>query len=445
MKTTGLVPASAGPEWTPRRVGRGATQLFLYCFIAYSCSYLGRKNFSACIPEMIEEEFLTKAFAGIVTTAFMLLYGMGQMVNGIVGSKVKPKYMIGVGLGGAGLCNIMMSIVPSAAPMPIIWALNGLFNSMLWAPIIRVFTDLLPPERRSIAGANIAPSSSVGAILAFLLPGLLLKIGNWRTVFLVSGMILLACCLLWITGNCFLSKYIKMMEEASRLERSALSVNADMRQPESRLSKPSRTRTVIVMVLGSWIILPGLLCNGALRDAVETWAPVFLVDQFALDSALASIISTIIPIVSIAGTYTAHWLNEKHIHNELRTSGLMFAIAFLSVVGLFCCRGTNAVLCSLFLAIGISAMWGANHMFLTVIPYHFASLGTAAAITGIFNGVIYFTTAVCSGLYGTLADKLGWDALVLIWMIIGMIGTLLCVFGAGIWSRKRTALDKGLA
>ena len=51
--------------------------------------------------------------------------------------------MIGTGLCGAGLCNVIMGFAPVAGIMPLIWAFNGLFHSMLWAPIIRTFTDLL--------------------------------------------------------------------------------------------------------------------------------------------------------------------------------------------------------------------------------------------------------------------------------------------------------------
>ena len=127
-------PASAPSPWDARRIGHCATQLFLYCFLAYTCSYLGRKNFSACIPAMIDEGFITKTFAGTVNSAYMLLYGAGQMLNGIIGTKIKPRYMIGTGLCGAGLCNVIMGLAPAAEIMPLIWAFNGLFHSMLWAP-----------------------------------------------------------------------------------------------------------------------------------------------------------------------------------------------------------------------------------------------------------------------------------------------------------------------
>ncbi len=443
MKNTAPPPATAGSEWPPRRVGRCASQLFLYCFLAYACSYIGRKNFSACIPAMIEDAFLTKAFAGTVTTAYMLIYGIGQLCSGIVGSRVKPRYMIGTGLCGAGLCNLSMGLTPVAAPMPVIWAINGLFHSMLWAPIIRTFTDLLPSDRRSAAGTNIAASCSVGAILAFLIPGIVLRFAGWRVVFFVSGGILLVCFLVWVMGNRFLAGYTRMMEDACRAERAALRGRAVVNTTDKHNKPKSRSLPAVIMASGLWLVLFSLFCNGALRDAVESWAPTFLSEQFGLDSSLAAIISVIIPVVSVTGTYVANWLHERFIHNELYTACIMFVAATFCVGGLFLTREVSAVLCALFMAVIISAMWGANHMFLTAIPYHFAPLGLSAAVTGFLNSVIYFSTAFCSGLYGKLAELIGWNYLILIWLGVGIFGIVFCLAGAGLWGRKRVELDEG--
>ena len=433
---------STPSPWTSRRVGRCAAQLFLYCFLAYTCSYIGRKNFSACIPAMIEEGFLTKSFGGTVNSAYMLVYGAGQILSGIIGTKVKPRYMIGIGLCGAGLCNLIMGFAPAAAVMPLVWGFNGLFHSMLWAPIIRTFTDLLPAGRRERAGTNIAASCSIGAVLAFLIPGFILRYGSWRTVFYISGGILLTCFLIWVTGNRLLSGYIRMMEEATQRERAALLERAET-EAAAEHRHVKRSLPAVLLASGLWVVLFGLVCNGALRDAVESWAPTLLSDQYGLDSSMAAIVSVVIPIISISGTYIANRLHERLLKNELRTAAVMFAVAALCVGGMFLCRGMSALLSATFMAVAISAMWGANHMFLTVVPYHFAPLGISAAVTGLLNSIIYFATALCNAVYGILADSLGWNAMILIWLCIGTLGGLVCLIPAVFWGRKRRALDEG--
>jgi sugar phosphate permease len=317
---------------------------------------------------------------------------------------------------------------------------------MLWAPIIRTFTDLLPVGHREKAGTNIAASCSIGAVLAFLIPGFVLKHANWRVVFFISGGLLLTAFLVWVIGNRALSSYVSMMEKSCAAEREALRELAASRSSAKENTTPKGTPPSLLRVFwasGLWVVLFGLVCNGALRDAVESWAPSFLADQFRLDSSMAAITSVIIPVISITGTYFANWLFEKKLKNELVTSCVMFAIAAVCVGGLILCSPLGAVPCALLMAISVSAMWGANHMFLTVIPYRFASLGLSAAITGILNSVIYFATSLCSMLYGFLADRVGWNTLILVWLGIGIFGVIVCLVGSKLWGRKREELNAG--
>lgn len=420
---------------------RHANRLFWLCFLSYACSYIGRKNFAACLPAMIAEGFLTKATGGYITTAYMIVYGTGQLLSGIIGSKIKPKYMIGTGLLGAGICNFLMGLSPLPELLPVIWAANGLFHSMLWAPIIRVFTDYLPDESRAAAGTNISVSCSVGAVLAFLIPSLVLAVGQWRTVFYVSGSILLFSFAVWCIGNGTLKQYLRRMEEANRQMRKVISDNPpSTAKPNRRGVRPSLL--AVIMTSGLWMVLFCLFCNGALRDAVESWAPTFLSEQFGLSGSVAALISVIIPIISVTGTYIANWLLEKHIHNEFYTAFWMFVVAIFCVIGIYLTRNTHAVICAALMALSVSAMWGVNHMFLTVIPYHFAPLGLSAAATGLFNCIVYFSTACCSGLYGVLADKIGWRALILIWIGIGIAGMLFCFLGGKLWGKKNRLIPE---
>lgn len=445
MKKDITPPASAGAEWTPRRINRCATQLFLFCFLSYACSYLGRKNLSACVPDMIDEGFLTKDFAAVILPCFMLAYGAGQFINGIVGTKIRPKFMVAIGLGGATICSLAMGLAPTATIMPFIWALNGLFNSMLWAPLLRTVTNQLPIERRSGAGTGLNAACSVGAILAFLIPGFLLSLGGWRFVFYVTAGILFACFLTWTLGNAALSKYTKMMDEACRIERAALLEQADTKveSDSNNQKKRSRSLPAVIAASGLWVVIFGLFCNGALRDAVESWAPTFLSEQFNMDSSMAAITSVIIPIISLSGTYVANWLYEKYIHNELYTSALMFGVAALCIIGLFACRNIHFLPCVIFMAVSISCMWGANLMLLTTIPYRFATLDLSAAITGMFNSMIYIATALSTLLYGVLSEQFGWTTMILVWLGIGTFGTVTCLAFAKYWGKKAALLDEG--
>lgn len=435
------ITSTSGGKWSEKQILNFSNQLFWYCFLAYVCSYIGRKNFSACLPEMIRENFLTEEFGGYISAAYMIVYGVGQLVNGILGSRYQPKYMIGIGLFGATICNFLMGMLGSKQIMIAVWAANGIFHSMLWAPIIRVFTDQIPDECRIKAGANIGAACSVGAILALVIPGVMIKYGcAWRTVFFVSSVILFVAFIVWVLGNRYLHKYLQLMDVVCKQERVKIFAQTSTVGGEITNNEEITQKFTIISVVaasGIWLILFGLLFNGALRDGVESWVPTFLYQQFKTQPAFAATISVVVPIVSISGTYFSNWLNNYHIKNELYTAGWMFVIASLAVFGIFLTRNTNAFICVIFLSISVAAMWGSNHMFLTRLPYHFAKYGLSAAMTGAFNSIIYFASALAAGLYGILAPKFGWPVLILVWLGAGICGTIFCFCSGRAWEKNR--------
>ena len=417
-------------ELTPVSVNRSANTLFLYCFIAYALSYLGRQNFSACLPSMMAEGVLDKTWGGYITTAYMMVYAAGQFVNGVSGTRIKPQYMIGIGLGGAGIMNLCMGAVSSPVLMLLIWSGNGLFQSMLWAPMIRVFTDRLPKEKQYAAGVNIAPSIPVGTVLAYLLPGILLTFASWRTVFFVMGVILLLACLGWTVGHVYLKKYIDYMEEKCRHERTVQATgNVSPSRPEASLF-------FVMISAGLLFVLPCLLCLGALKDAVTAWMPTFFAESFGMDGASASLITVIVPAVSVSGAYVSTWINKRFIRNELFTGGLMTAVMTVCMLGVVFLQGHSMMACAAFLAVGISAMWGANTMFLTMLPYHFAKVNLSSAVTGFFNCFTYFSSAAATSVYGILAEYADWQVLTLTWLGIGIFGVISCALAGRVWRKK---------
>jgi sugar phosphate permease len=232
------------------------------------------------------------------------------------------------------------------------------------------------------------------------------------------------------------------MDEACRIERAAILAKAD---EEAKAAKKKRSRSLpaVIAASGLWAVVFGLFCNGALRDAVESWAPTFLSEQFSMDESMAAITTVVIPIISLSGTYVANWMNEKYIRNELYTSCIMFAVAALCIGALFLCRDVHFLPCIIFMAIAISCMWGANLMFLTTIPYHFATLDMSAAVTGMFNSMIYIATALSTFLYGVLSEQYSWNTMILVWLGIGTFGALICLVFAKFWGKKAALLDEG--
>ena len=63
----------------------------LFCILAYTSVYVGRKNLSVCLPAMTEDGVISPALGGTVGTCFLIFYACGQLINGCLGDKLHPK------------------------------------------------------------------------------------------------------------------------------------------------------------------------------------------------------------------------------------------------------------------------------------------------------------------------------------------------------------------
>ena len=59
--------------------------------LVYFASYLMRKNFSVMMANICIELGVADSALGIVASALTITYGAGQVINGIIGDKIKPQ------------------------------------------------------------------------------------------------------------------------------------------------------------------------------------------------------------------------------------------------------------------------------------------------------------------------------------------------------------------
>jgi len=107
-----------------------AKKLTMLCWFSYMINYLARYGFSTSLSDMVADGIFTLEFGGAIGTAFFASYGAGQLVNGLIGDKVHPKFMIFIGLLGSALMNIFVGLSSSHILIIILWCFNGYFCSM---------------------------------------------------------------------------------------------------------------------------------------------------------------------------------------------------------------------------------------------------------------------------------------------------------------------------
>ena len=403
-------------------------KLFFFCWIAYVFAYLGRLNYAACLVEIVSAEGWSKSQAGLIATGFFLSYGMGQLINGYIGDKLSPKIMVFCGLFCSGLVNFLFPFMPSPAFAAGLWCINGFVQSMLWSPLIRQLSEWMPVEKRIISCVNMNSCIPVGTLTVYGLSAAFVYLGTWKTVFFVSGTLLLSMSFVWFIGLSSLEKFLDPCE-------TPINSNIMKNTPTTSSQKSSLWRLAVMSALPFCFV--ALFMQGALKDGVTTWIPTFLGENFGLTSAASILCTTVVPIINLSGVYLASWANRRFFKNENTTGILFFGVAFVALMLLTFGSFRYPVFPLLLLAITTTFMMGINTLFTCMMPSYFVSFGLCSTITGLLNACAYIGSAVSSYGNGAIVEHFGWNSIMHIWCICAMLGLVFSCFGVKKWESFR--------
>jgi sugar phosphate permease len=425
-------------------------RLFLLCFFTYSVIYIGRKNFSVCIPGMVELGVIDKVLGGTTGTAFLAVYACGQLINGLLGDRVNPKYMMAGGLMGAAAANIAMGVNRIPALFPVIWGINGYCCSMIWAPLLRSLSENLNYSERQAAGAAISSAIPTGTVISYLVCAVVLSVSDWRVAFISCGAILAVSSVLLYVNLTALSKQKAAQHTPEHAAVPAVETGAENEAVSGHLAKLKHmSLPLLVISTGLYFSVGGILFNGILKDGLDLWLPSYISEYFHMDDSVAAALSAVLPIVNISGIYFARFLNLRYIRNELGTCAVLFAVSAVSfiplvLISLSGVRGAlSAVAAVLLISITSAAMLGINSMFLTFIPFRFAQLGRSASVTGFLNFSSYAAASLSGVTIGLISSGFGWTVTVISFAVISVSGAAICAAGMRIWKESADILSGG--
>ena len=419
---------------TLRKKAKGIAWMLL---LVYFASYLTRKNFNVMISAVAESMVSGGVFEtldaanttlAIVSGALTVLYGLGQVANGIIGDKIKPQLMLTAGLVLASASNIAMFFCPdNYIPMAVIWGINGFAHSMLWPPIVRLMATYLTSDEYGYAAVRVSWGSSIATIVLYLGCGALTSFMSWRYVLLVCAAGAVAILLIWLLTK------DKLFTEPL----------LDIKKSEKSEGKKSSALPLFVFVPIVLIML-GIILQGSLRDGVETWTPTILAGENEnLDRSLSIILTVVPAIFSMISFSVFDLLHRKLFRNEVTCSAVIFLGAtvfafFIYLVSLTVTNATAATILYLFfISLLTGCMHGINLMLITVVPKRFLRSGKVSTFSGILNACTYVGSAVGVWFFAEIGGDGNWEVSMLSWIIIAAAGTAVCFAAVPLWKKFR--------
>lgn len=374
--------------------------------ISYTAAYLCRLNLSAALSSIASAFTLSDAQAGMLQTCFAVVYAAGQLINGAVVDRVSPVRHMLLGMMGFICVNLLMSTVTSFPALMALCMCNGVFQSMLWTPIVRLMALHFDTyQKRSTANVFVSLTLVAGHFMAWAISGFMAKTWSWRMSFSAPACVGLVCfCVV-----CLLFRHVRAVKGT----REAAS--------GSRHVKRIGVWPMLVGTGFAYILLACVL-YGFVRDGIVTWAPT-LITAMQGGSADATWATLIIPLINLLGVWASRFFG-KHGHGKTR----LCMVLLLLLAACFCAPLTlvqQLLLTAVLMGFGCASMYGLTPIVTAMIPLEYDRVGRIGLAAGLVDGFIYLGSALAGVLGGTISQYAGPRGLYLAWMAAALLAALL--------------------
>jgi OPA family glycerol-3-phosphate transporter-like MFS transporter len=292
----------------------------MFCYLFY---YTGRQTFGFAIPGIQAELDIDKQTLGWISAAMLWAYAAGQMINGNLGDKFGGRRMMALGALTSFALNWLTSFGIGFKSLAMAWGLNGLAQSMGWAPGSRLVSNWFGAHERGRAFGLYVLAAGLSSVLSFATSLVVLDVLqlNWRWIFrLPVILMLLGGLIVW-----FLAR-----------DRPSDAGFSDSHEDEKVVVTEAAQETAWqrygIALKNGRLLLAGLAIGfqNTVRYGLLIWVPVYFLGEDFKADPLGKWISIALPIGMALGAVTSGWISDRFC--DSRRSGVIASFMFLAAV-----------------------------------------------------------------------------------------------------------------
>ncbi len=368
-----------------------------FCIATYLASYVTRNILSVSTPEMIKEAFFTKEYTGLLSSICFIFYAAGQLINGFIGDRVHPKYMIIMGLGISSASTFVIPIFDNRILHFTAFALIGFGLSMLRGPLMKVISENTAATHARMICTLFSMAGFAGPLIASIL-SIFFK---WRAVFTATGVISVIITVLAVAAITTLEKRgeIKFVPKYDKGIAGILNV--------FKLED-----FIFYMLISSIGEIAG--------SSITFWIPTYTTEHLGFSNDAASTIYSVVSFSTLFTPFITLLIYEKLIRNGIKLALVMYVI---SAVFFIAVRFTAAPVLnvSMLIIAKVAAAAASSIVWSAYIP-GLARSGKVSSANGVIDAAGYAMASLANVLFSTFVGRLGWGGIVNMWYIIMLIG-----------------------
>ena len=385
---------------------KNALSLGLMCIFSYLGCYMARSVLSVVATDMRASTSFTVEDIGVFSTAFMIVYACGQLVNGRLGDLFRAKWLVGGGLFFAGVFNFLMPFSSSVILTTVIYAVSGFFQSMIYSPLMRVVAENTLPKYASRCSLGFSVASFLGTPVATLLAAFF----NWKYAFFGAGIFMM-----FLGFVCFVF--------FTYFEKKGVIVYKEK-------VKGEKQKTDVVLLIKRGIIIQTIVAilTGIVRTSVVFWIPTYLVEYLNFSADGAGVVVSFATIMKSMSPYFGVLLIYERFFKRRSNSStaFMFLIGMVGFLGMY--FFPNPVINIVFMTVALLLSGCASSMVFSVYCPSLYDTGMVSTATGFLDACSYLGAALANFLFANAITSIGWKNLILVWSALMLVGLITFAF-----------------
>ena len=379
-------------------------------WFTYGAFYFCRTNISAAAAalSMAPEAGglgLDRYQVGWILAALKISYALGQLINGQLAERIRPRVLLAIGMFGSAALNVIFGLGTGFYFLLFVWACNGYCQSLGWTPCVRVVGNWIPPSWRGKAIGIIGTGYQITLGLTYVLASYSVEWFGWR------GAVFIPAIVLAVAGIAMLLLLREMPEQE-------LSAAGSQSLPAAAANSWMENMFLTLFNPTLWILGMALGLLNACRYGFMDWGLTHLLEVQESSIGKAGLKYCVIAIGAVAGSYLAGVATDR-LFGGRRAPVIFVLLIMLSAMTLLYesvsrTSATGTVL--LLIVIGF-CIYGPQVLLVGTAPVDLAHKGTAAAAAGFVNFMGYMGAAtgdVVTGYFSVEAHG-GWQTAIYIW------------------------------
>jgi sugar phosphate permease len=383
------------------RLARAQAYAVWMLWLTYGAFYFCRSNASVFQVGLEQDAGLSKEEIGLVLGGLKLAYGVGQLVNGQLAERVSPRVLLACGMLGSAALNVAFGLGTGLYFYLFVWAANGYFQALGWAPCMRVAANWFPVGLRGRAIGVIGTGYSVTGGLTWVVAGLAAERLGWRGALYVPAALFTAVAVYTLIG-------LRERPEAS----------AAVAGPSPPVARQPWLPALLVTVRNRrlWLLALALALIDACRYGFVDWGIRHVMEVQGGGVGKNALKYAVVPLAGAFGALAGGVLSDRVFGGRRITAIAALALLLaLAALGYHAAVESSVVLSLLALATVGFTIAGAQTLLVGSAPIDLARGGKPAAAVGFVNMFGYLGAFTQDQVTPYLITRSGWPAAVWFW------------------------------